>query len=75
MDLLKEQFQPYLFILEKYLAIFGTVIYFIFALIIVRQVISMSKHIQDKFNYVLIIFSWVHLAFSALLILITILIL
>ena len=46
------------------------VLYFIFALIVVRQVTAMSRSVSDKFNLVLVIFSFANLAFSVLLILI-----
>jgi len=53
----------------KIFFILFSLLYFAFALIVVKQVTSMSKSVKDKFNYVLVIFSFLHLAFSILLIL------
>lgn len=52
---------------EKVMAILGTMIYCIFALVIVKQVTTMSRHVKDKFNGILIAFSYLHLLFSLLL--------
>lgn len=59
----------YFFGATKIFLIIFSFLYLIFALIVVKQVTSMSKSVQDKFNYVLIIFSFIHLAFSVFLIL------
>ena len=66
---------PYLLLSSKIFFIACGVLYLIFALIVVKQVTSMSKSVKDKFNPILISFSFLHLAFSVLLILITWLIL
>lgn len=55
----------------KIFAIIGSIIYFIFALIVVKQVSMQTKNISDKFNPVLILFSYVHLLFSLFLIYLT----
>ena len=60
----------YFFGITKIFFILFAVLYFIFALIVVKQVTSMSRSVSDKFNVVLVIFSFIHLAFSVLLILI-----
>jgi len=65
----------YLVLAEKIFFILGAVIYFIFSLVVVKQTTTMSKNVQDKFNAILIIFSYLHLAFSLLLVIITITIL
>jgi len=49
----------------------GSVFYVIFAVVVVRQVAMMSKNVYDKFNTILIIFSYLHLAFSIFLVLLT----
>jgi len=49
----------------------GSVFYVVFAVVVVRQVAMMSKNVYDKFNSILIIFSYLHLAFSIFLVLLT----
>jgi len=49
----------------------GAVFYVVFAIVVVRQVAMMSKNVYDKFNSILIIFSYLHLAFSIFLVLLT----
>jgi len=56
-----------LLVVEKVIAILGTIIYLIFALVIVKQVTTMTHQVKDKFNGVLIAFSYLHLLFSLLL--------
>lgn len=55
----------------KIFAVLGTVLYFIFALIVVKQVNMMTKNISDKFNAILVMFSWLHLLFALFLIFLT----
>lgn len=54
--------------LEKLLGVAGSVIYFIFALVVVKQVSTMSKNVKDKFNGILITVSYLHLIGAILLI-------
>lgn len=61
--------ESYFFIFTKGFFILSSLIYFVFALIVVKQVTSMSKSVNDKFNPVLVIFSFLHLGFSIFLIL------
>lgn len=69
-DLLTQNSLNYYFLgATKIFLVAFTVLYFIFSLIVVKQVTSMSKSVKDKFNVVLIIFSFIHLAFSFFLIL------
>lgn len=68
-------FNSYLLIAQKLFFVLGSIIYFLFALIVVKQTTMMSKNVKDKFNGILITFSYLHLAFSAFLILLTLLIL
>lgn len=49
----------------------GSVFYVVFAIVVVRQVAMMSKNVYDKFNSILIIFSYLHLAFAIFLVLLT----
>jgi len=65
----------YFGLFEKFAFILGAIIYLIFALIIVKQVATMTKNINDMFNSVIIIFSYVHLVFAILLILLILVIL
>ncbi len=51
--------------------LFGSIFYVIFAIVVVRQVAMMSKNVYDKFNSILIIFSYLHLAFAIFLVLLT----
>jgi len=60
----------YFFGITKVFFILFSLLYLAFALIVVKQVTSMSKSVSDKFNYILIIFTFLHRAFSDLLILI-----
>ncbi|MBU1117434.1 hypothetical protein KKD37_00555 [Patescibacteria group bacterium] len=53
---------------EKVFAILGTLIYLIFALVVVKQVGTMSKNVKDKFNGILILFSYIHLAMAVFLV-------
>jgi len=58
----------YLLIAVKICGILGTLIYLIFSLVIVKQVSTMSKNVKDKFNGVLIAFSYIHLMAAVLLV-------
>lgn len=66
-------FLPYFLLAQKLFFIACSLIYFIFSLIVVKQVTSMSKNVKDKFNPILITFSFVHLIFSGILIFLVIL--
>ena len=63
------QFAQYILLLTKIFAIAGSLVYLIFAGLIVKQVSTMTKNVQDMFNFILVIFSYIHLALSLLLIL------
>jgi len=56
-------------IFEKAIFVVGGILYLIFAFVVVKQVATMSRNIVDKFNSVLIIFSYIHLIFAILLVL------
>lgn len=58
----------YLIVAEKIFGVLGTIVYFIFALVVVKQVSTMSKNVKDKFNSILIIFSYLHLIAAGLLV-------
>jgi hypothetical protein len=59
---------PYFLMIQKIFFIALAIFYFIYALVVVKQVNSMSVNIKDKFNPILIAFSYIHLVFAALLI-------
>lgn len=58
----------YLLLAEKICGILGTIIYFIFSLVVVKQVGTMSKNVKDKFNGILISFSYLHLIAAGILV-------
>jgi hypothetical protein len=70
-----DQLGPILDLIKAIFTFLGAFIYFIFAAVIVKQVKSMSKIVQDKFNTILIIFSYLHLLFALLLLVISLLLL
>lgn len=59
-------FNDYFFGITKIFFVILSILYVIFALIVVKQATSMSKSITDKFNPLLITFSFVHLVFPRL---------
>lgn len=50
-------------------------LYLIFAFIVVKQVSMMTRNVYDKFNGVLKLFSWAHLAAAGFLVFLTLVIL
>jgi|GEM_PF-5681065 len=48
--------------------VFGAIIYFIFASIVVRQVQLMTTKVLDMYNTILITISWLHLLLAFLLV-------
>jgi hypothetical protein len=62
-----QQFLPYLLLTSKIFFLACSGLYFVFSLIVVKQVTSMSKSVKDKFNPILISFSYLHLIFSIIL--------
>jgi hypothetical protein len=61
--------ESYFFIFTKAFFVLSSLIYLVFSLIVVKQVTSMAKSVKDKFNPILVTFSYLHLAFSIFLIL------
>ena len=59
----------------KIFTLIGLGVYFIFALIVVKQVSVMSQNIYDLYNAHLKIFSYFHLFFSILVIILALLLL
>ncbi len=70
-----DQVNQYLHLIEKASFILGAIFYLIFAIVVVKQVGTMSKNVYDKFNPILITFSYVHLIFAGFLVFLTIAIL
>lgn len=70
-DFIFTNFNGFILVGLKYFFLACTVFYFIFAIILIRQVTTMTKNITDKFNYIPISLSYIHLMFSAFLILST----
>ena len=70
-----QNFGLYFYLFQKFAVVLGTIIYLIFSLIVVKQVSTMTKNVQDKFNNLLVIFSYLHLAFSIFLVFLTLVIL
>ena len=58
----------YLALAQKLSFTLGAIIYLVFAVIVVKQTAMMTKNVKDKFNSVLITISYIHLAFSVLLV-------
>jgi hypothetical protein len=69
------QINLYLQIVEKASFVLGSILYLIFALVVVKQVGSMTKNVYDKFNNILIAFSYIHFAFAIFLVFLTLVIL
>lgn len=68
-------FNLYLLLIQKSFFVLGAIMYFIFSLVVVKQTSMMSRNVKDKFNSVLITFSYIHLAFSIFLVFLTLVIL
>ena len=64
-------FNSIFLILTRIFFMIGSILYLVFAIIVVRQVAMMAKNVYDKFNGVLVTFSYLHLAFSLGLVLLT----
>jgi hypothetical protein len=69
------QINNIILIAEKSFFVLGAIFYLVFALIIVKQTTMMSKNVSDKFNSILISFSYLHLLFSILLVFLTLVLL
>jgi hypothetical protein len=65
-------FDNFISIFLKIFTLIGLGVYFVFALIVVKQVSVMSQNIHDLYNSHLRIFSYLHFLFSVLIILLAI---
>lgn len=59
----------------KIMAMVGTLLYLVFASVIVKQVRTMSADVVDKFNGILMIISYIHWIFALVLFVLSIVIL
>lgn len=68
MNLDVNNLMPLFLVVLKIFFIACSIFYLIFSLIVVKQVTSMSKNVKDKFNSILISFSFIHLIAAAILV-------
>lgn len=68
-------FNLIILLFQKIIFVLGALIYLVFAIIVVRQVTTMTKNVNDSFNPALIIFSYLHLLFALFLVLLTLFVL
>lgn len=61
--------ENYFLIVIKIFFIIGSILNLIFSAIVVKQVVSMSKNIKEKYNYILTIISYIYLGISIVLVL------
>lgn len=62
-------------VLQNIIRIFfdiSALLYLVFAVVVVKQVTTMSKNVSDKFNAILVAFSYLHLVFALVLLLLTV---
>jgi hypothetical protein len=64
-------FNTLLLLIVKIMSVIGSLLYLVFAFIIVKQVSMMTKNVSDKFNSILVTFSWLHLVFAAFFVFLT----
>ena len=59
----------------KWFSVMGLVMYAVFAAVIVRQAMMMSETVDSDANWIIILFSWLHLIMAGLLVVMAIVIL
>jgi len=69
------QINQYLQLIEKASFVLGSILYLIYAGVVIKQVGTMTKNVNDKFNSILIIFSYIHFIFAIFLVFLTLVIL
>ena len=62
-------------IVQKFSFVLGSLIYLVFAFIVLKQTTMMSKNVHDKFNPILITIATIHLIASIVLVFLTLTIL
>lgn len=72
---MNQDINNFLTIVEKVIGVTGSIVYLVFAGVIVKQVTMMSKNINDKYNGLLIAISYIHLVVAIFLVLIVVMIL
>lgn len=60
--------------LIKGMFVISSLLYLVFATIVVRQTYQMTSKIYDMFNTILVVTAWVHLVISILLVLLVLLV-
>ena len=66
-----DQLNTYFLLIMKIFFFLGAILYLIFSIIVHKQTTTMTKNIYDKFNSIIIVFSYTHLIFSVLLVILT----
>lgn len=69
------QLNTAIYIFQKIFVVVGTIVYFIFATIVLKQTTSLSKNIHDKFNQVVVSAAFIHMIASVGLIFLALIIL
>lgn len=69
------QFNHLILLIEKTLFVLGSIIYFVFSVVIVKQTTMMSKNVSDILNSFLVIFAYLHLIFAIFLVILTLVVL
>ncbi len=69
------QINTYILLIEKMSFVLGSILYLVFALVVIKQTTMMSKNVSDKFNGILITFAYIHAGFSIFLVFLTLTIL
>lgn len=69
------QLDSYILLGEKLFFVICAIFYLVFSVLVVKQTTTMSRSISDKFNSILITFSYVHMFFSIGLVLLTLFVL
>ena len=72
---MNQDINNFLTIVEKVIGVTGSIVYLVFAGVIVKQVTMMSKNINDKYNGLLIAISYIHLVVAIFLVLMVVMIL
>lgn len=72
---MNQDINNFLTIVEKVIGVTGSIVYLVFAGVIVKKVTMMSKNINDKYNGLLIAISYIHLVVAIFLVLMIVMIL
>ena len=72
---MNQDINNFLTIVEKVIGVTGSIVYLVFAGVIVKQVTMMSKNSNDKYNGLLRAISYIHLVVAIFLVLMVVMIL